>query len=100
MPIPTINFRAGRGIDGIATRRIGFRQQWNPQLGVNVADQQNNRPSPYLDENQEPYGKPDTQPNPNDGNNQFKPDALDEQSLGQLALKRCLHLLRALCPCF
>ena len=32
MPIPTIN-RAGRGIDGIATRRIRFRQQWNPQLG-------------------------------------------------------------------
>ena len=46
-----------------------------------MADQQNNRPSPYLDENQEPYGKPDTQPNPNDGNNQFKPNALDEQTL-------------------
>lgn len=46
-----------------------------------MADQQNNHPSPYLDENQEPYGKPDTQPNPNDGNNQFKPNALDEQTL-------------------
>ena len=46
-----------------------------------MADQQNNRPSPYLDENHEPYGKPDTQPNPNDGNNQFRPNALDEHTL-------------------
>ena len=46
-----------------------------------MADQQNNRPSPYLDENHEPYGKPETQPNPNDGNNQFRPNALDEQTL-------------------
>lgn len=46
-----------------------------------MADQQNNRPSPYLDENHEPHGKPETQPNPNDGNNQFRPNALDEQAL-------------------
>ena len=46
-----------------------------------MADQQNNRPSPYLDENHEPHGKPETQPNPNDGNNQFRPNALDEQTL-------------------
>lgn len=46
-----------------------------------MADQQNNRPSPYLDENHEPYGKPNMQPNPKDGNNQFKPNALDERAL-------------------
>lgn len=46
-----------------------------------MADQQNNHPSPYLDENHEPHGKPETQPNPNDGNNQFRPNALDEQTL-------------------
>lgn len=46
-----------------------------------MADQQNNRPSPYLDENHEPYGKPDTQPNPNDGNIQFRPNALDVPTL-------------------
>lgn len=46
-----------------------------------MADQQNNRPSPYLDENHEPYGKPNMQPNPKDGNNQFRPNALDVPTL-------------------
>ena len=46
-----------------------------------MADQHNNRPSPYLDENHEPYGNAETQPDPNDGNHQFRPNTLDEQTL-------------------
>ena len=46
-----------------------------------MADQHNNRPSPYLDENHEPYGYAETQPDPNDGNHQFRPNTLDEQTL-------------------
>lgn len=46
-----------------------------------MADQQNNRPSPYLDDNHQPYGNSEMQPNPNNGNNQFKPNALDERAL-------------------
>lgn len=46
-----------------------------------MADQQNNRPSPYLDDNHQPYGNSEMPPNPNNGNNQFKPNALDERAL-------------------
>ena len=46
-----------------------------------MADRHNNRPSPYLDENHEPYGNAETQPDPNDGNHQFRPNTLDEQTL-------------------
>lgn len=46
-----------------------------------MADQHNNRPSPYLDENHDPYGNAETQPDPNDGNHQFRPNTLDEQTL-------------------
>ena len=46
-----------------------------------MADQHNNRPSPYLDENHEPYGNAETQPDPNDGNHLFRPNTLDEQTL-------------------
>ena len=46
-----------------------------------MADQHNNRPSPHLDENHEPYGNAETQPDPNDGNHQFRPNTLDEQTL-------------------
>ena len=46
-----------------------------------MTDQHNNRPSPYLDENHEPYGNAETQPDPNDGNHQFRPNTLDEQTL-------------------
>ena len=46
-----------------------------------MADNQNNHPSPYLDENREPYGNAEMQSNPNNGNNQFKPNAMDERTL-------------------
>ena len=46
-----------------------------------MADQHNNRPSPYLDENHERYGNADSQPDSNNGNHQFRPNALDEQTL-------------------
>lgn len=46
-----------------------------------MADQQNNRPSPYFDDNHQPYGNSEMPPNPNNGNNQFKPNALDERAL-------------------
>ena len=46
-----------------------------------MADQQDNRPNPYFDENHNPYRNPDVQPSPSNNNNQFKPNALDERTL-------------------
>lgn len=46
-----------------------------------MADQNNNRPGPYLDENHKPYNNTETQSNPDNGDKQFKPNALDERTL-------------------
>ena len=46
-----------------------------------MADQNDNRPGPYLDENRKPYNNAETQSNPDKGDKQFKPNALDERTL-------------------